>query len=80
MIRTIISIEPEEKNWLNHQASEQNTTMTEIVRRAIHFYHQQIEPTGEGNILDLLNHTQGIWRNGDGLQYQQKLRGEWSDD
>jgi hypothetical protein len=80
MIRTVISIEPEEKRWLDHQAYEKNTTMTEIVRQAIRFYHLQIEQQQKGDILNILDHTKGIWQHGDGLQYQQKLRGEWNND
>ncbi len=26
----------------------------------------------------LLDNTQGIWKEGDGLEYQQKMREEWS--
>jgi excisionase family DNA binding protein len=35
-------------------------------------------PLSDAEFDDLLNETQGIWTQGDGLAYQQTLRQEWS--
>jgi len=35
-------------------------------------------PESSSDFDTLLDNTQGIWTNGDGLDYQQKIRAEWS--
>ena len=35
MIRTIVSLDPEDKAWLDRQARQERTPMTRLVRRAI---------------------------------------------
>jgi len=48
--------------------------MTEIVRRALRQFQAQ-----ERDQFDaILQKTSGIWQNGDGLAYQEKIRQEWS--
>ncbi|HTQ79202.1 MAG TPA: ribbon-helix-helix protein, CopG family, partial [Thermoanaerobaculia bacterium] len=41
MIRTIISLDPEDKLWLDRKAEEENVTMTELVRQAIRRYREE---------------------------------------
>ena len=79
MIRTIISLAPEDKHWLDRKAEEENVTMTEMVRRAIRLYRDQHE-SGEPTLERLLAATSGIWKEEDGLEYQRRLREEWEDD
>ena len=35
-------------------------------------------PESSSDFDTILDNTQGIWTNGDGLDYQQKIRAEWS--
>jgi hypothetical protein len=79
MIRTVISIEPEEKAWLEQQAKSDNVTMTEMVRRAIRSYHESLLKQGKADVVSLLQETHGMGFQEDGLQYQDRLRDEWSE-
>ena len=48
--------------------------MTELIRRAVRMLRSvPEEPTTE----ELLERTRGVWRSGDGLEYQQRMRDEW---
>jgi hypothetical protein len=78
MIRTIISLDPEDKLWLDRKAEEENVTMTEIVRQAVRRYRGECEVAAPS--LDrLLAETSGLWRKEDGLDYQNRLRQEWEE-
>lgn len=73
MTRTIISLEEQDKSWLERKAREAGVPMAEVVRQAIRRMKQ-----AEDETLDqLLESTRGLWRKGDGLRYQRKLRQEW---
>ena len=73
MIRTIISLEPADKAWLERKAREDGVPETEVVRRALRSLRRQEEASFE----DLLKQSRGIWKKGDGLAYQRRLRREW---
>jgi hypothetical protein len=77
MKRTIISLDNQDKKWLDKQASLRHVPMTEIVREAVHFYRHKIESENQPNFETLLQQTAGTWNKGDALQYQTKLRDEW---
>lgn len=79
MIRTIISLDPEDKLWLDRKAEEENVTMTELVRQAIRRYRAEHEANNPP-LERLLKETAGIWPQEDGLAYQQRLRGEWEEE
>ena len=50
--------------------------MTELIRRAVRLLRGQ---TAEDyrSLEELLAATSGIWKQGDGLEYQNRLRDEW---
>ena len=76
MIRTIISLDEESKEWLDRQARQENISTAELIRTAVKQY--RAEKKGEApSIDDLLKQTSGIWKAGDGLTYQRRLRKEW---
>jgi len=77
MIRTVISLDPDEKHWLSQVAKHQHISMAKIIREAIREYRKN-HPMKQSKFDKLLEKTQGIWRKGDGLQYQTKLRDEWN--
>jgi hypothetical protein len=81
MIRTLISLDDEDKQWLDSRAKEEGKTMTELVRIAVRLYRQQCE-SGEPSLEQLLQQTSGLWKGIDGLEHQRALRDEWdrSDD
>ena len=78
MVRTVVSIDPEDKAWLDRRAKEENVPMTELVRRAIRRLRKEYEPPSE-DFERLLRETSGIWKAEDGLAYQRHLREEWDD-
>lgn len=76
MVRTVISLDPEDKTWLDGQARRERVPMTRVVQRAI----QRLRKESEANpsrFERLLRETSGLREFGDGLAYQRKLRGEW---
>ena len=76
MVRTIVSLDPDDKAWLDRKARQERTPMTRLVRRAI----QRMRAESEANpsaFEGLLRATSGLRKAGDGLAIQRKLRGEW---
>jgi predicted kinase len=74
MVRTVISLDPEDKRWLDRKAKEERTTMTEVVRRAIRMMREEEE---KPSFREILERSRGTWRHGDGLEYQIRIREEW---
>ena len=76
MIRTVISLDPEDKAWLDRTAKQHRVPMTRIVQRAIR--HLRLDLEAKPNRFEtLLRKTAGMGTFGDGLVYQRKLRREW---
>jgi len=73
MVRTVISLDVDIKNWIDIKAVRDGVTMTELVRRALRQYREREEQSVER----LLSETSGTWTADDGLRYQQGLRDEW---
>jgi hypothetical protein len=77
MTRMILSIEPQDKAWLERSAKEKGVSMSECVREAIRRARNAEEGSRQESMDKLLAATSGTWRNGDGLRYQRRLRREW---
>jgi Arc/MetJ-type ribon-helix-helix transcriptional regulator len=76
MVRTVISLDEEDKRWLDARARETHVPMAEVVRQAVHMLREA--SAWEARATDeLLQQTSGIWKQGDGLAYQRRMRGEW---
>lgn len=73
MTRIILSIDPHDKSWLERRAKEKNVSMSEVVRQAV----RRMRDADQESIDRVLSDTRGIWRSGDGLRYQRRLRLEW---
>jgi Arc/MetJ-type ribon-helix-helix transcriptional regulator len=76
MIRTVISLDEESKEWLDQQARDENVSTAELIRTAVRRYRDE-RKGGAPSMKDLLKQTSGIWKAGDGLTYQRRLRKEW---
>ncbi|MGH6628381.1 MAG: hypothetical protein ACREB3_01460 [Burkholderiales bacterium] len=76
MIRTIISLDPEDKAWLDRQARRERAPMTRLVQRAIRRLRTEAEANPSRFDL-LLRETSGMRKLGDGLKVQRRLRAEW---
>jgi len=77
MIRTTISLDASDKHWLDQQAAMQHVPMTEVVRQAVRAMRSGRQQSGD-DFQALLVGTAGIWKQGDGLAWQQNTRDEWS--
>jgi len=76
VVRTIISLEPETKQWLDRKAAREGVPMSRLVRRAVSEFRRRAD--GETVPVErLLARTKGIWKRGDGLSYQRAMRREW---
>ena len=76
MVRTVISLDEEDKRWLDARARETRVSMAEVVRQAVQRLRE--ESAREARATDeLLQQTSGIWKQGDGLAYQRRVRDEW---
>jgi hypothetical protein len=69
----LISLEENDRRWLEQRSQETGVPMSEVVRRAI----RQAQENGRKPIKELLSSTQGLWSKGDGLRYQRRIRKEW---
>lgn len=76
MVRTVVSLDSEDKEWLDRKAREEHVAMTELVRRAVKRMRQE-DPISSETFDTLLSGTSGMWQAGDGLRYQLAIREEW---
>jgi flagellar biosynthesis chaperone FliJ len=76
MVRTVISLDEEDKRWLDARAREKHVPMAEVVRQAVHRLREESAREARG-MDELLQKTSGIWKEGDGLAYQRRMRNEW---
>ncbi len=76
MVRTVISLDEDDKTWLDREAKRENIPMTELIRRAVRAMRKQKE-LEEITLETLLQNTSSTWTHGDGLKWQSKLREEW---
>ena len=73
-LRTIITLSEKDKAWLESYSKASGISMAEAIRRGI----TQLKELEERNIYQkLVKETRGIWKKGDGLAYQEKIRSEW---
>ena len=73
MTRTIISLENDDKKWLDEESARSGLPRAELVRLSIRYMRLDREKSFE----NLLNQTSGTWREGDALAYQERIRSEW---
>jgi hypothetical protein len=78
MQRTIISLEPEDRDWLARRAKQEHVPQTEVIRRALRLYRQKAEIQGTQAFAELVHATSGIHKGEDGLVTQNRLRDEWN--
>jgi hypothetical protein len=80
MPKTLVNLDPDDKDWLDREARRQQLPMTELVRRAVRSYRLREQARGRPALAQALASTAGLWRQGDGLGWQQRLRDEWGSD
>jgi hypothetical protein len=77
MRRTLVNLDSDDKDWLDREARARAVPMAELVRQAVRSYRVREESRRRPTLQAALAETAGIWRHGDGLDWQQRLRGEW---
>ena len=60
MQRTIISLEPEYREWLADQAQREHVPQTEVVRRALRLYREKSESQAPQSFEELARLTCGL--------------------
>ena len=72
--RTIITLSEEDKQWLESYSRAHQVSLAEAIRQGIRrLKDAELETT----YRTIVQNTRGIWKEGDGLKYQRKLRSEW---
>lgn len=77
MAKTLVNLDPEDKDWLDQEARRRHVPMTERVRQAVRSFRLREETAAQPTLKQAPAQTAGIWRNGDGLAWQLRQRGEW---
>jgi hypothetical protein len=72
--RTIITISEQEKRWLSAYSGLHGVSLAEAIRRGIACLKAA---EGHSAYRKLVQSTEGIWKRGDALRYQQEIRAEW---
>jgi hypothetical protein len=76
MARTVIHLASEELAWLRRKAKTNRVSPEKLVRGAIQRLRAESPPPPRA-LSRLLAQTRGLWRAGEGLAYQRRLRREW---
>ncbi|MGH8190223.1 MAG: ribbon-helix-helix protein, CopG family [Rhodanobacteraceae bacterium] len=77
MPRTLINLEDDDKRWLDREARRRHVPMTQMVRDAVAEYRARSQSLARRDLQSELSRTAGIWKGGDGLAHQNRLRKEW---
>lgn len=78
MVRTMISLDERDKQWLDRKAREQGVSMTTLVRQAVR--EMRLRPsTANGDepaFEEILRMTKGTWTKGDAAAWVRRMRRE----
>ena len=73
-IRTIVTLSEEDKVWLEHYSRTCGISAAEAIRRGI----ARLKDAEGGSVYEkIVSETRGIWKQGNGLEYQKKVRSDW---
>ena len=73
-IRTIITLSEEDKQWLESYSNVHQVSLAEAIRQGIRrLKDAELQET----YRVLVKSTKGLWKKGDGLKYQRKIRSGW---
>jgi hypothetical protein len=78
LVRTVISLQDRQKAWLDQQAALRRVSMSSLIRQAVTEFRVRERRRAKVPFKEVLARTAGIWQAGDGLEYQERIRGEWS--
>jgi hypothetical protein len=72
--KTTILLHEDERDWIERYSEDRKLPMAETIRIAIRNLR---EVDGRETYAQLLQETKGLWKKGNGLNYQRKIRSEW---
>jgi hypothetical protein len=72
--RIIITIPDEDKLWLDRYAKVHKISVAEAVRQGINLLKKR---EWQKDYRRLVESTRGLWKKGNGLEYQQEVCREW---
>lgn len=72
--RTIITLSEEDKLWLESYSSANQVSVAEAIRQGI---RRLRDAEFQETYRTLVQNSRGIWKKGDGLNYQERIRSEW---
>lgn len=75
MTRLLVSIDDQDRRWLERKARQTGASMAEVVRQSI----RRMKKSEQKSFDELLQATSGVWREGDALRYQRRIRREWDE-
>lgn len=73
--RIIITISEDDKLWLESYSKAYKVAVAEAIRQGI---SKLREAETQETYQALVHNTRGIWKKGDGLKYQRRIRAEWN--
>lgn len=73
--RTIITLSESDKSWLESYSKTYGLSMAEAIRKGIATLKKE---EYRATYKEIVRETIGLWEKGDGLQYQNELRSEWT--
>jgi len=74
--RIIVTIPDDDKLWLEGYSKAHKISVAEAIRQGI---GQLKQSQRQKTYQQLVKKTSGIWKKGDGLEYQTTIRAEWED-
>lgn len=77
MPKTLVNLDADDKAWLDQEAGRRRVPMTELVRQAVRSFRLREQGQAEPDLAEVLTVTSGLWQQGDGLDWQQRMRSEW---
>ena len=72
--RIIITLPEEDKIWLESYSKAYQVSVAEAIRQGV---KQLKESMAKNTYSILVQNTRGVWKKGDGLAYQNRIRSEW---
>jgi len=72
--RMIITLSEDDKLWLERYSRAQKISLAESIRKGVRTLKAK---DGQKTYVRLVESTYGLWKKGDGLKYQTKIRSEW---
>ncbi len=81
MVRTLITIPEEDKQWLKNYSRSHHVSMAQIIRMAINEFKKR-KKNDKNDFHKALEATFGMWKdkNIDSVEYVRQLRSEWDRD